>query len=75
MSAIALKNNPTVLVESDGITLGFQAALARVEKVYSKPIKTLIDTISDKDWNELDASDEAMLVADKDGLPPIDFDD
>lgn len=68
MSTAAAYKQPAVIATEDELKLGVQLASLRILEVSEKLNVTLIDTISDDDWKNWDASDEKALVADKSGL-------
>ena len=77
--------NHAIEKTSGGLTLApndlekaMAAAQARIEKVYAGGCTTLIDKISQADWNEWDASDELGIIGDPtplDQVDPADLDD
>ena len=59
---------------TDELMKAIEYAKARVDQVYSSGRNTLIDQISQQEWDSWDASDELGLVSDPHGLEddPVD---
>jgi hypothetical protein len=53
---------------TDALQAGFNAAIERIKTLNLDPCSTLIDRISQEDWNAWDASTEFAVVADSSGL-------
>jgi len=53
---------------TDALRAGFQDAMERVKALNLNPCVTLVDEISNDEWNAWDASKEVALVVDSDGL-------
>lgn len=53
---------------TDALRTGFQDAMERVTSLNLNPCATLVDKISNDEWAFWDASKEAALVVDTDGL-------
>lgn len=62
---------------TDELMKAIEHAQARVAEVYSSGRNTLIDQISQQEWDSWDASDELGLVSDPHGLEddPVDMAD
>ena len=52
--------------QSDDIAKQVTAAQKRAEQVYSSGVKTLVDEISDEQWQSWDASEEYAILMDSD---------
>ncbi|HBN50576.1 MULTISPECIES: hypothetical protein [Thalassospira] len=52
--------------QSDDIAKQVTAAQKRAEQVYSPEVKTLVDEISDEQWQSWDASEEYAILMDSD---------
>lgn len=61
------KTAPSVEL-ADALHAGFHAAMERVTALDLDPCDTLVDAISQKEWDAWDASAENALVVDTDGL-------
>jgi hypothetical protein len=60
---------------TDEMTEALQAGMSHARTFYADGRSTLIDQISQEDWDSWDGSDELALVSDPDGLSLDDHSD
>lgn len=63
-----MKEEAMSVQTNDVLSQAVDAAMARIHEMKGKTGLTLIDTISDEDWEKWDASDEMAIVSDPCGM-------
>ena len=65
---MATMNENASATLADSMQLGFTHAMERVAEVNLNPLSTLVDQVSQSDWESWDASNEIANVVDPHGV-------